>query len=161
MAIDPVCGMQVNEASAENVSELAGTRYYFCGPGCKRKFDANSQHYLSKPRPEAAQPVGETKATDPVCGMQVDVATAKNISELDGKKYYFCSAGCKAKFDANPDPYLNKPHAGHAHHHAAPRAAGAEVPAEGVIYTCPMHPEVRQIGPGTCPLCGMALEPLL
>src|SRR4051812_11195518 len=106
-------------------------------------------------------------ATDVVCGMQVNEQTAKNVSELDGTKYYFCGAGCKRKFDADPQHYLNKPrasassaHAGHAHHHAA---ATTPVLADdtNVIYTCPMHPEVRQVGPGICPLCGMALEPLM
>ena len=156
MATDPVCGMQVAEATAKNVSELAGIKYYFCGAGCKRKFDADPAQYLRK------QSAAEKSATDPVCGMQVNPATAKNFSEYRGKKYFFCCAGCKTKFEANPQQYLNKPsaaagaHAGHAH-----SGAPAQPAASGAIYTCPMHPEVRQVGPGICPLCGMALEPLL
>lgn len=69
----------------------------------------------------------------------------------------FCSAGCRTKFAANPGQYV-PPH--HEHHHAAAptRKSGTDVPA-GTIYTCPMHPEVRQVGPGNCPICGMALEP--
>ena len=104
-------------------------------------------------------------ATDPVCGMQVDEKAAKNSSAFEGKTYFFCSAGCKAKFAANPASFLNKPapvagtgHAGDRHHaHAAPAASVA--PA-GATYTCPMHPEILRKAPGDCPLCGMALIPI-
>ena len=88
-------------------------------------------------------------AIDPVCGMTVDTGTAKHKADHKGHAYYFCSAGCKTKFVANPIKYLeasDKP---------------AEPVAAGVIYTCPMHPEIRQEGPGSCPICGMALEPLM
>jgi Cu+-exporting ATPase len=84
---------------------------------------------------------------DPVCGMTVDPHTAKHRHQHDGHPYYFCSAKCREKFIAEPAKYLKpglKP--------AVP------VPA-GTIYTCPMHPEIRQEGPGSCPICGMALEP--
>jgi Cu+-exporting ATPase len=84
---------------------------------------------------------------DPVCGMSVDPATAKHHAEHDGHDYYFCSEGCRAKFVADPAKYL------------AP-AQGEPSAPEGTIYTCPMHPEIRQQGPGACPICGMALEPL-
>ena len=101
-------------------------------------------------------------ARDPVCGMSVDKANAKHRSEHAGETFYFCCAGCKAKFDAEPGRYAQKApatahsHAAHAHKHAAPQAA---VP--GAIYTCPMHPEVQQDHPGACPKCGMALEPMM
>ena len=86
-------------------------------------------------------------ATDPVCGMKVDPATSKHCFDHRGTAYHFCSAGCRAKFAANPDSYLK------------PKAAAA--PAKpGAIYTCPMHPQIRQVGPGSCPICGMALEPV-
>jgi len=85
---------------------------------------------------------------DPVCGMSVDLATAKHRTEHDCKIIVFCSAGCKAKFEADPDRYLS-PGA------IAPAAADSE----GAIYTCPMHHQIRQVGPGACPICGMALEP--
>ena len=84
---------------------------------------------------------------DPVCGMTVDPHTAKHRHQHNGHPYYFCSAKCREKFIAEPAKYLEpglKP--------AVP------VPA-GTIYTCPMHPEIRQEGPGSCPICGMALEP--
>ncbi|MGO4337173.1 heavy metal translocating P-type ATPase [Labrys sp. KB_33_2] len=84
---------------------------------------------------------------DPVCGMEVDPATAKHSLRHEGHPYYFCSAGCKSKFEAEPGRYLGE------------RKPAAPAP-EGTIYTCPMHPEIRQEGPGSCPICGMALEPL-
>ncbi|MCC6946384.1 MAG: heavy metal translocating P-type ATPase [Bradyrhizobiaceae bacterium] len=88
-------------------------------------------------------------ATDPVCGMQVDPHTAKHRAEHEGRTYYFCNPRCREKFLADPARYLEKD-----------KAPPAPVP-EGTIYTCPMHPEIRQVGPGSCPICGMALEPLL
>ena len=90
-----------------------------------------------------------TMVKDPVCGMDVDPAAAKGGSaEHGGTTYFFCSAKCREKFVADPPSYLGA--------RVLVREAG--VPAS-TIYTCPMHPEVRQVGPGTCPKCGMALEP--
>ncbi|MDE2446206.1 MAG: cadmium-translocating P-type ATPase [Alphaproteobacteria bacterium] len=88
------------------------------------------------------------KALDPVCGMTVDVATAKYTTLYRGEKYHFCAAGCKTKFESNPLKYLE------------PAANTPEPIVAGAIYTCPMHPEIKQVGPGSCPICGMALEPL-
>ncbi len=86
---------------------------------------------------------------DPVCGMTVDPEHAAGSSVYQGRTYHFCSKGCVAKFEANPEKFL--------HPAAAPQPMkAAPGPAE---YTCPMHPEVRQMGPGACPKCGMALEP--
>lgn len=85
---------------------------------------------------------------DPVCGMDVDPHKTPHRATHAGQPYYFCSAGCRSKFLAEPDKYL----AGKPMPEAVP---------EGTIYTCPMHPEVRQVGPGSCPICGMALEPVL
>jgi Cu+-exporting ATPase len=82
---------------------------------------------------------------DPVCGMAVDPHTANHRADYRGHAYYFCSAGCRTKFVGDPQKYLTE---------RAP-----EPVAEGTIYTCPMHPEIRQVGPGSCPICGMALEP--
>ena len=90
-------------------------------------------------------------ALDPVCGMTVDPQHAAGSSVYQGKTYYFCSKGCVAKFEANPEKYL--------HPGAQPEPMHQEAASTGVEYTCPMHPEVRQIGPGSCPKCGMALEP--
>jgi Cu+-exporting ATPase len=88
------------------------------------------------------------KVKDPVCGMMVDPHSAKHRHEHHGHTYYFCNPKCREKFIAEPGKYL------------AGEAAKEEVPA-GTTYTCPMHPEIRQIGPGSCPICGMALEPEL
>jgi Cu+-exporting ATPase len=88
-----------------------------------------------------------SKVLDPVCGMSVDPATSKHRFEHRGETFHFCSAGCRTKFAADPAKYLDKT--------KQPEPA---LPA-GTIYTCPMHPEIRQVGPGSCPICGMALEP--
>ena len=85
-------------------------------------------------------------ATDPVCGMSVDPTTATHIATHGGEQHYFCSAGCLAKFEADPD------------HYAAKDAGGDTDAPEGAIWTCPMHPEIQRPGPGSCPICGMALE---
>ncbi|MCK1736352.1 heavy metal translocating P-type ATPase [Bradyrhizobium sp. 138] len=92
-----------------------------------------------------------TEVKDPVCGMTVDPATAKHHLTHHGETFHFCSAGCRTKFAADPAKYL-------AEKNAAQKAPAPEMPA-GTIYTCPMHPEIRQVGPGSCPICGMALEP--
>jgi Cu+-exporting ATPase len=89
-------------------------------------------------------PPAETR--DPVCGMTVDPATTPHHADHDGQTFHFCSAGCRAKFVGDPGRYL------------APAEPAEPVPP-GTIYTCPMHPEIRQEGPGSCPICGMALEP--
>ena len=94
---------------------------------------------------------GEHRVKDPVCGMWVDPHAAKHRAEHNGRPYYFCSAGCREKFLADPARYLDPVAA----------AARAEPVPEGTVYTCPMHAEIRQVGPGACPICGMALEPVL
>src|SRR5262245_31781385 len=89
-----------------------------------------------------------TAALDPVCGMTVDPATTPHRHTHRSTPYFFCSAGCRTKFAADPEKYLGK------------REPDPPAPP-GTMYTCPMHPEIRQIGPGACPICGMALEPEL
>jgi Cu+-exporting ATPase len=86
-------------------------------------------------------------ATDPVCGMKVNPHTAKHRAEHVGRTYYFCSAKCREKFIDNPVQYVT------------PNRQPAPAALSGTIYTCPMHPQIRQVGPGSCPICGMALEP--
>ncbi|MCU0954850.1 MAG: heavy metal translocating P-type ATPase [Hyphomicrobium sp.] len=88
---------------------------------------------------------GATPVKDPVCGMDVDPHRAKHRAEYQGRVYYFCAERCRTKFLADPDAYLGA--------HKPPPVI------EGAVYTCPMHPEIRQLGPGSCPICGMALEP--
>ncbi|MCS0494383.1 heavy metal translocating P-type ATPase [Ancylobacter sp. MQZ15Z-1] len=164
--------MDVDPATAKHQADHDGTTYYFCSAGCRSKFVADPQKYLPAETAEAGgsccgghghghgdhgdhgghghghagTDAGETMK-DPVCGMDVDPHTAQHRAEHGGRTYYFCCNGCRTKFVADPQKYLE------------PRAA--EPVPEGTEYTCPMHPEIRQIGPGTCPICGMALEPML
>jgi Cu+-exporting ATPase len=148
LVTDPVCGMKVDPAKSPHKTEYRGESYSFCCRGCLEEFEADPDRYL--------------QVTDPVCGMKVDPAKSPHKTEYRGQSYSFCSKGCLEKFEADPERYLSgkgeHAHAtdGHAHAHAPAAAA----PAGGSnIYTCPMHPEVRQEGPGSCPKCGMALEP--
>jgi Cu+-exporting ATPase len=100
-------------------------------------------------RSDDRSPAEAGSAIDPVCGMSVDPHTTPHRHTHQGHPYYFCSAGCRSKFAADPARYLS------------PTAASAPpVPAD-TIYTCPMHPQIRQTRPGACPICGMALEPEL
>jgi Cu+-exporting ATPase len=107
----------------------------------------NHDHRGHRRPAHAAAPAGTVK--DPVCGMNVDPHTARHTAMHAGRPYYFCSDGCRTKFVADPEKYLS------------PDAARAKPVPEGTIYTCPMHPEIRQVGPGSCPICGMALEPAI
>jgi len=103
---------------------------------------------------------GANPAQDPVCGMPVTEASTHK-AEHAGRRYWFCSAGCRTKFVTNPQKYLEPvaadPPAPAAEMAPAPEAAAAA----GTVYTCPMHPEIRQDRPGNCPKCGMTLEPVL
>jgi len=106
---------------------------------------------MTQPETHSAHCHGGAAANtrDPVCGMSVDPETAKHRYDHAGTTFYFCSQGCREKFAATPDRYLGE----------KPQENEADMPP-GAIYTCPMHPEVQQVGPGTCPICGMALEPM-
>ncbi|GAB2179401.1 heavy metal translocating P-type ATPase [Dongia sp. agr-C8] len=139
-AKDPVCGMDVDPATAKHRHEHAGKAYYFCSAGCRVKFESDPQKYLA--------------AKDPVCGMSVDKATAQHKAEYAGQTYYFCCNGCRSKFEVDPQKYLAPPSG-----LLGPAVAAAPANKDA-IFTCPMHPEIRQVGPGSCPICGMALEPL-
>lgn len=101
--------------------------------------DAHEQH-----RPQTDPVLG---VKDPVCGMTVDPHTAKHRYTHQGRAYYFCAATCREKFEVDPKKYLT-----------TESMTAVPIP-EGTIYTCPMHPQIRQTGPGSCPICGMALEP--
>jgi Cu+-exporting ATPase len=185
MERDPVCGMKVNPETAKFEHEYLGRTRYFCSAGCVQKFAQHPEKFAEAmhSRDEGAKnptgavfvPKGVTvalpilvdgaKEKDPVCGMMVDPKKAAGSFEHQGKKYYFCSTRCAERFAKEPDEFL-----------VSPGTGGMELPAEassttiapskksngasGVRYTCPMHPEIVQIGPGTCPKCGMALEPM-
>ena len=131
---DPVCGMTADPQADKPQAEHDGHTYHFCSDGCREKFIAKPDAYI--------------KATDPVCGMSVERARAEHMSKHDGERFYFCSSRCQDKFDARPEDYLG----------ARP---AAEPMSEGTKYTCPMHPEIVEDRPGDCPICGMALEPVM
>ncbi len=142
---DPVCGMKVDPDKAEARADHAGKTYYFCCDGCRAAFVADPGKYLSAA--PARRAMGGETVKDVVCGMDVERANAKHSAMHAGQRYLFCSAGCKTKFVADPQKYLS------------PKPAKPVAAPPGAIYTCPMHPEIRQVGPGPCPICGMALEP--
>jgi Cu+-exporting ATPase len=131
---DAGCGCASRAAAAPPVDTAA--KAGCCGGG-----DAHAGHGHSDHHAGAA-----TTVRDPVCGMSVEPATSQHRFDYRSETYHFCSAGCRTKFAADPKAYLDK---------TEPKAAAPE----GTIYTCPMHPQIRQIGPGSCPICGMALEP--
>ncbi len=97
-------------------------------------------------QPAHAAPIPADKVKDPVCGMVVDPAATPHKISFEGREYFFCSEGCAAKFQKEPNRYT-----------ASAPVPQPQAPA-GTIYTCPMHPQIRQVGPGACPICGMALE---
>ncbi|KAB0682561.1 heavy metal translocating P-type ATPase [Aureimonas leprariae] len=131
---DPVCGMMVDPGAGKPEATHAGRTFRFCCEGCRKKFEAAPEGYLT--------------AKDPVCDMEVDRASARYMAKHEGTRFYFCSAGCQAKFEADPAGYLGN----------WPRPEPAAAP--GSKWTCPMHPEVVSDGPADCPKCGMALEPM-
>lgn len=104
-------------------------------------------HDHTNPHRDPIQRDDTNQHKDPVCKMSVNPETAKGKTEYKGTTYYFCSVKCKTRFDENPPSFLQE------------KRSVAPV-KEGVEYTCPMHPQIRQIGPGNCPICGMSLEPV-
>lgn len=127
--------------SAKAAAELVATSTSCGGPAV----EAVATHHQHE---HGASHHDEATVKDPVCGMTVDPANARHRAEHHGETYYFCAQRCKEKFLADPSRFMN---------------ASAEPPPviEGAVYTCPMHPEVQQAGPGHCPKCGMALEPMM
>src|SRR5438128_2502334 len=113
----------------------------------RKETKVNHQH-----GPSAETKSAPVSAIDPVCGMTVSPANAKATAEFNGHKYYFCCSHCKEKFASDPHKYL----------HPEPKTPTpmVQLGRAAAVYTWPMHPEVRQNGPGACPKCGMALEPL-
>jgi YHS domain-containing protein len=154
VARDPVCGMNVSIATAKHTVQHEGKTYYFCCGGCATKFKADPGKYLSSsPQPAsagfvslgtAAAKPASAKVKDPVCGMDVDPATAKAKSEYEGKTYYFCSAGCLEKFKKTPETYLAKTSA--KHQPAAPKMSAKSAAAPVADYDVPRGAAER---PGT------------
>ena len=137
--IDPVCGMTVKPDTQLRFAYRDKT-YLFCNPKCLAKFSANPEKYLYGNVGKG----GEIK--DPVCGMTVEPDSPLRY-EHEGKIYLFCNPKCQAKFSTDPERYLH------------PVPADSRVVIPGAVYICPMDPEVRESKPGSCPICGMALEP--
>lgn len=133
MTRDPVCGMTADPARSAHTFEHGNHTYGFCSSGCRTKFAADPNKYI--------------EAKDPVCGMTVNRASAAHMAKHEGERFYFCSSRCLEKFQAEPSAFLGD------------RPAPEPMPA-GTKYTCPMDPEIVQEGPGDCPKCGMALEPM-
>jgi P-type Cu+ transporter len=177
MERDPVCGMSVNPETAKAKVEHGGRTSYFCGQNCAKRFQEDPDKYLSTPTTTTATapllPVlpepkpkdksagvsnGEATERDPVCGMAVDPQRPAAKLEFSGKAYYFCSTHCSERFKKEPQKFLSSPGIGGMEYVAAKALPQSE--SKDVRYTCPMHPEVIQIGPGVCPKCGMALEPM-
>lgn len=147
---DPVCGMKVSSDSPHHFFHEQ-QHYYFCSAGCKQKFAADPERFLDS---EAASSSSGKDAADelrdPVCGMTVTRDSAHHFC-YEQQHYYFCSAGCQQKFAADPQGFLDP----------KPVSAAEQAQQANTAYGCPMHPAVQQMGPGTCPECGMALEPLM
>jgi len=168
---DPVCGMQVVPAKAAGEERYEGQTYWFCSLGCKNKFAAEPTKYIAgaavktHAKGSSLLPVlpvlpvhsaeDSTSVIDPVCGMKVDPAHAAATTEFQGKNYYFCHSSCLTKFQADPEKFT-----GGAKREAVAAAAPQAAAAKALQYTCPMHPEIVRDRPGSCPLCGMALEPM-
>lgn len=148
--VDPVCGMDVFE-DGDLHREHAGETYYFCCEHCLNKFKENPTQYTN-----------QVLLKDPVCDMDV-TPDSEHFREHAGKSYYFCSEHCAHKFEGHPEQYLNKSAEAKQQKvdDSSQEADGSSQKADGsATYTCPMHPEVEQQGPGACPKCGMALEPM-
>ncbi len=164
--IDPICGMSVKpETAAGKYESENGETVYFCAEGCKKKYISNLENgdnkIIEPTKANISQKNGETivshgamKAApegefiDPVCGMSVAPETAAGNYDFEGETFYFCSPSCLSKFKQNPKSFLEEK-----------EEEKLEAESQGTEYTCPMHPQIVQIGPGSCPICGMALEP--
>lgn len=130
---DPVCGMTTDPTTALSSAGPDEETNYFCSSHCKETFAAHPDDYVD--------------ATDPVCGMSVRRNAAEHVHRDAGRPVYFCSEHCLNKYTAEPERFTGG------------RVEQPDAPP-GTVYTCPMHPEIEQVGPGDCPICGMALEPM-
>lgn len=165
--IDPICNMTVTPETAAAKYEPAdgGETVYFCAVGCKEKYVSQIENgsgkisdvaeaNVHKEHGEKVVSHGGMKAApegefiDPVCGMSVAPETSAGSFDFEGETFYFCAKSCLNKFRQNPQSFLEEK-----------REEKLEAESQGTEYTCPMHPEIVQIGPGSCPICGMALEP--
>jgi Cu+-exporting ATPase len=140
---DPVCGMDVDPARPPGGTvERGRVAFHFCSETCRARFVAEPERWL---------------AIDPVCGMEVNPKAPKGGQlEREGVRYFFCNPRCLARFSADPDAFL-----AHGPGGMPKGAPPATPPGAEVVWVCPMDPEVRETSPVPCPICGMALEPLV
>jgi len=160
--------MTVDPAKAAASCQHAGTTYYFCSTHCLEKFRAAPENYLAGSFQQASRGPASLvtlgalgpreRIQDPICGMDLDPAHAAGSVVHEGRTYYFCSESCLKKFQALPAEYVVGAEPPAAVPQRPPQASAAPA-GSAVEHTCPMHPEVVRAGPGTCPICGMALEP--
>jgi Cu+-exporting ATPase len=147
--------MNVRLETARGEIEFQGKKYYFCSKSCLETFKRQNNIQAAPPAnfvqigrksDDAMQFDANGTHVDPICKMLVSPETAAGKFEHEGETFYFCSNGCLNKFRQNPRAFLEE-------------KKEEQVEGAGVEYTCPMHPEIVQIGSGSCPICGMALEP--
>lgn len=154
--IDPVCNMTIDKDEAVATSMYNGKTYYFCSEHCREDFDRNPEKFTGSETVSVHEEKHhETAIKDLVCGMTVDPESATFFHEYKGQKYFFCSEHCMEKFRKDPDRYIS----GELPHEMKPILRLQQTDEKHGIYTCPMDPEVRRDEPGSCPKCGMALEP--
>ena len=134
-----VIGGRENSGDADGSDHRHGSSGHSHGAAAPAHAGCGGKH-------EHGEEAAVASAIDPVCGMKVDPTAAKHRFTYKSQDYFFCSGRCRQRFEAEPEKFLSP----------SPPPAAAPV---GSLYTCPMHPEVRQVGPGSCPICGMALEP--
>lgn len=157
--IDPVCGMKVFPEAAAGMVERDGEIFYFCSEGCVKKFKKQTKELKTKIVQVGRKKPNEKDLqafTDPVCQMLVKPELAAATHEYKGEAYYFCAASCKNKFRQVPEHFL---HLKTKSQSMGDVGGDANETASNEIYICPMHPEIKETGPGSCPICGMALEP--
>lgn len=132
--LDPICAMKVDENAGKPSYRYEGREFHFCSESCHQKFiEAPDDHIVAK---------------DPVCGMNVDRATAKHTLRHNGERFWFCCARCAEQFEAEPEAFIGD--------RPAPPP-----PPPGAKFICPMCPEIEEDEPADCPICGMALEPMM
>lgn len=154
--IDPVCNMTIDTESAVATSTYNRTTYYFCSQSCKDDFDKTPEKFAGKETLSMKEEKSQgAPVKDLVCGMTVDPESAAYHHEYKGKTYFFCSGHCLEKFRKDPEKYISEKFP----HEMKPVRIERQSDEKCDVYTCPMDPEVRSEEPGSCPKCGMALEP--
>lgn len=142
--LDPVCTMEVDSRTAQYHAQYQEEIYFFCSPSCKEKFEKQPSEYIER--------------EDPVCGMKVRVTSNTLWLKHQGNVYWFCSSACREKFEKEPEKYTPQSHTCCSCH---TERRTQVTPSGTAKYYCPMCPGVDQDSHGTCPKCGMALEPVM